>query len=100
MTEQQIEARAQRATELFKQGFNCAQAVFASCADLYGITDEQVEELENEQYAPHYSAILSAIAVNRKCFKQGAEPDINRAAALLLDDFRNGKLGRISLERP
>ena len=42
MTEQQIEARAKRATELFKQGFNCAQAVFASCADLYGITDEQL----------------------------------------------------------
>ena len=42
MTEQQIEARAQRATELFKQGFNCAQAVFASCADLYGITDENL----------------------------------------------------------
>ncbi|MBO4911752.1 MAG: ribosome biogenesis GTPase YlqF [Butyrivibrio sp.] len=68
--------------------------------DKYGITDEQVEELENVQYATHYSAILSAIAANRKCFKQGAEPDINRAAALLLDDFRNGKLGRISLERP
>ena len=42
MTEQQIEARAQRAVELFKQGFNCSQAVFASCADLYGIDDEQL----------------------------------------------------------
>jgi len=42
MTEQEIEARAQRAVELFKNGFNCAQAVFASCADLYGITDEQL----------------------------------------------------------
>ena len=42
MTEQEIELRAQRAVELFKQGFNCSQAVFASCADLYGITDEQM----------------------------------------------------------
>ena len=42
MSEQDIELRAQRAVELFKQGFNCAQAVFASCADLYGITDEQL----------------------------------------------------------
>ena len=42
MTEQQIEARAQRAVELFKQGFNCSQAVFTSCADLYGIDDEQL----------------------------------------------------------
>ena len=42
MTEQEIEIRAQRATELFKQGFNCSQSVFASCADMYRITDEQL----------------------------------------------------------
>ena len=42
MTNDQIEARAQRATELFKQGYNCSQSVFAACADLYGITDEQL----------------------------------------------------------
>ena len=42
MTEQEIEIRAQRAVELFKQGYNCSQAVFASCADIYGLTDEQL----------------------------------------------------------
>ena len=42
MNEQDIELRAQRAVELFKQGFNCSQAVFASCADLYGINNEQL----------------------------------------------------------
>lgn len=42
MTDEQIEARAQRAVELFKQGYNCSQSVFAACADLYGITDEQM----------------------------------------------------------
>lgn len=40
MTNEEIESRAQRAQDLFKQGFNCAQAVFAACADLYGIDDE------------------------------------------------------------
>ena len=40
MEKEEIEARAERAVELFKQGFNCSQAVFASCADLYGIDDE------------------------------------------------------------
>jgi len=40
MTTEQIEARAERAQELFKQGFNCSQAVFAACADIYGIEDE------------------------------------------------------------
>lgn len=42
MTNEEIEARAQRATDLFKQGYNCSQAVFASCADLYCITDESL----------------------------------------------------------
>ncbi len=42
MTNEEIESRAARAVDLFKQGFNCSQAVFASCADLYGITDESL----------------------------------------------------------
>lgn len=42
MTTQEIESRAERAMELFKQGYNCSQAVFASCADLYGIQDESL----------------------------------------------------------
>ena len=42
MTNEEIESRAQRATELFKQGYNCSQAVFTACADIYGINDEQL----------------------------------------------------------
>ena len=66
----------------------------------YNIDSEKLKELKQEMYATPASAVLSAIAINRKCFKQGAVPDMDRAAALLLDDFRNGRLGRISLERP
>jgi len=43
-------------------------------------------------------ALLEAIAVSRKALKKGDEPDIDKAAFLLLDDFRSGKLGMISLE--
>lgn len=42
MTNEEIESRAARAVDLFKQGFNCSQAVFASCADIYGIADESL----------------------------------------------------------
>ena len=66
----------------------------------YNITDEDLAAFENEQYATRYSAVLSAIASERKLIKQGAVPDTDRAAALLLDDFRNGRLGRLSLEKP
>ncbi len=65
----------------------------------YNISDEQLSEFLEDQYANELSAVLSAIAANRKLIKQGAVPDIDRASSLLLDDFRNGRLGRLSLER-
>ena len=40
MKKEEIEKREERAKELFKQGFNCSQSVFAACADLYGIEDQ------------------------------------------------------------
>ena len=43
--------------------------------------------------------VLETIAVVRKCYKKGEVPDLKKAADLLLDDFRSGRLGRITLER-
>ena len=40
MKEEEIAKRVERAKELFKQGFNCSQAVCAACADLYGMDEE------------------------------------------------------------
>ncbi|MCX4338861.1 MAG: ribosome biogenesis GTPase YlqF [Lachnospiraceae bacterium] len=42
--------------------------------------------------------MLSLICENRKCYKKGQEPDFEKAAALLIDDFRSGRIGRITLE--
>ena len=39
MISQEIEKRVERAKELFHQGFNCSQAVFAACADIYGMDE-------------------------------------------------------------
>ncbi len=68
--------------------------------DKYQITEEQKLLYEREQYETPESSILTAIAINRKLIKQGGNPDIDRACMQLLDDFRNGRLGQISLERP
>lgn len=46
------------------------------------------------------SDILLAIANNRGCIKTGNEPDYDKAAFLLLDDFRNARLGNINIEKP
>ena len=43
---------------------------------------------------------LKKIAIARKCMQKGELPDVDRASSMLLEDFRSGKLGRITLERP
>lgn len=43
---------------------------------------------------------LAQVAVSRSCLAKGGELDLNKAARILLDDFRSGKLGRITLEFP
>ena len=43
---------------------------------------------------------LTNIAESRHCLIRGSELDTEKAASILLDDFRGGRLGRITLERP
>ena len=44
--------------------------------------------------------VLEGIAANRACIKKGGEPDLSKAAALVLEEFRSGTIGRITLEKP
>lgn len=44
--------------------------------------------------------LIESIAERRGCLKSGAQYDFDKAAKCLIDDFRQGKLGKISLERP
>jgi len=43
---------------------------------------------------------LSAIAKKRGCLLKGGELDLERAASFLVDDLRNAKLGKITLQFP
>lgn len=58
-----------------------------------------VENYRADESAESY-AILSQIAENRQCKLKGDQPDYDKAAAILLENYRNGKLGRMTLERP
>jgi ribosome biogenesis GTPase A len=44
--------------------------------------------------------ILKMIAENRKCLLKGSELDTDKAAKILIEEFRSGTLGKISLEFP
>ena len=45
-------------------------------------------------------AMLEAIAEKRGCLLKGKGLDYSKAAGILIDDFRSGRLGRLTLELP
>ena len=55
----------------------------------YGI-EEDAEALQ----------VMEAIAARRGCVKQGGITDYEKTAGIVLDDFRSGRTGRITLEVP
>ena len=58
------------------------------------VLEEKYKVLETEDFV----RVLQEIARNRNCLEKGNELDLLKASRLLLDDFRNGRLGRITLE--
>ncbi len=54
-------------------------------------------ELEEEKEPVE---ILEQVARNRNCVQKGNELDYSKAASLVIDEFRSGRLGKITLEFP
>lgn len=61
-----------------------------------GVLEERYQIAASQDCAK----ILEEIAIKRGCLLKGNALDYEKAASILLDEFRNGKLGRISLEQP
>ena len=57
-------------------------------------------QLTPENLALFPEDILQKIAENRGCLKRGGAIDLPRAESLVLRDFRQGKLGRLSFDYP
>ena len=70
--------------------------------DLIEFLQDKYQGLIQDNYGfdpdPDSVKILEQLADARGCIKSGGELDLDRAAFLLLDDFRNSRLGNISLE--
>ena len=74
------------------------------------LADEIAKNYKNELYerfkiAEDFSydmpyELLEEIGRKRGCLIKGGEIDYNKASNVLIDEFRSGKIGRISLERP
>ena len=63
--------------------------------DYEGILKERYDVEESEDRLK----MLEAIAVNRNCLQKGSQLDYGKASNILLEEFRNGKIGRITLEQ-
>ena len=61
-----------------------------------GLLEKRYELTESDDRL----SMLTQIAENRKCIQKGDELDYVKAANIFLEEFRNGKIGRITLERP
>lgn len=71
--------------------------------DLIRLLNQRYPDALSERYHAREedpAEMLRAVAAARGAVAKGGEPDLNKAAQLLLDDFRSGKLGRITLESP
>ncbi len=67
-------------------------------AGRYGIEAVDVERMAADPAVAY--EVLGQIAARRGCMGKGGEPDLDKAAAVLMDDFRSGRLGRVTLEAP
>jgi ribosome biogenesis GTPase A len=62
--------------------------------------DRLVARFELPQDANDAESVMEAVAKARACIKAGHRIDWHKASEALLNEFRSGKLGRFSLERP
>ena len=72
--------------------------------ELIKLLDEYFPEVISERYQIEKQEeplkVLEEIAKVRACLLKGNELDISKAANILMDDFRSGRLGKLTLEFP
>lgn len=79
---------------------NQTELAFELCKFLYhnyqGILNKKygIEETDNGV------ELLNRIAEKRGCIMKGGQKDIDKASLLIMDDFRNTRIGNITLEEP
>ena len=72
--------------------------------ELIGFLKENYSGVLNERYGVDESQetyeVLMEVAKNRNFVKKGSEFDYDKAASVIIDEFRSGALGKLSLEQP
>ena len=91
--------------ETIEIGFNLLKYLIESYRQnvikRYGITNEKIEEIlgqEDLEYNEKIVMIMDEIGKKRGALISGGNIDEEKVAKIILDDFRSGKLGNITLE--
>ena len=87
----------QRLAERYRVDIASAVAVGANVADIAAVANSTDETDAAENNAAGFD-LLTQAAARRGFLLSGGEYDTERMAVILLDEFRGGKLGRITLE--
>ena len=78
-----------------------AQLSIQLLTDLIGVAPQAVQErFKIKDLSVRGPALLDAVCQCRGFLMKGGVPDTERACKVALDEFRGGKLGRITLEAP
>ena len=74
------------------------------CVELIKLLDDYFPDVISQRYQIEKQEepikVLEEIARVRACLLKGNELDISKAANILMDDFRSGRLGKLTLEFP
>ena len=68
----------------------------------YGITVEYIDNTLNKEQPENFNIYEIMLEIGRKrgCIISGGNIDEEKTARIILDEFKNGKLGKITLESP
>lgn len=68
----------------------------------YGITKQYIEETLKQEQPENMNIYEIMLEIGRKrgCIVSGGNIDEEKTARIILDEFKNGKLGKITLEIP
>ena len=75
-------------------------ALFAADYLLENYTEQVLARYGLDERPEDGLALMDGIAAKRRFFRRGGIPDLHKVSEVLLNEFRSGKLGRMSLETP
>lgn len=84
-------------------GFNLLKYLYqnynSNLVKRYKLTNEELESIKSEDKNQEFYSLMKLIGKKRGAVISGGEVDDEKTANIIINDFREGKIGRITLEK-